>query len=128
MVRDGATTMHDGVATEGVPTKYGLLGNGIFLDLIPSYTATDGVKVYINRQAHYFTSTDTTAVAGIDGLCHDFLLFHASYNGWARNKGIPNAERIYRDLQVATDKLKGRYKIKERNVINKMTPHIENTR
>ena len=127
MVRNGPNTMHDGNDTEGVPTKYGLLGNGIFLDLIPSYDSTGGLKVIINREASYFTSTDTTKTAGIDGLCHDFLYLKPAYE-YARDKGLSNVERLFRDLQIATEKLKGRYKIKERNVISRMTPMYQNNR
>jgi hypothetical protein len=127
MVRNGPDTMHDGDNTEGVPTKYGLLGNGIFLDYIPSYDSTGGLKIIINRQASYFVSTDTTKTAGIDGLCHDFLYLKPAYE-YARDKGLHNVERLFRDLQIATEKLKGRYKIKERQVINKLTPKMENCR
>lgn len=127
MARNAPDTMNDGDDTTGVPTKYALTGNGIFLDLIPSYTATSGLKIIINRQASYFTSADTTKTAGIDGLCHDFLYLKPAYE-YARDKNLPNKETIYRDLLVATEKLKGRYKIKERNVINRMIPMYQNNR
>ena len=68
MVRNAPTTMNDGVNTKGTPSKYALVGNGIFLDYIPDYDYTNGVKLYINRQASYFTSGGTDVVAGIDGL------------------------------------------------------------
>jgi len=118
-----ANSFYDG-DTEGVPQKYALIGNGIFLDYIPSYNSTGGLKIVINRQASYFLSSDTTKVAGIDGLCHDFLYLKPAYE-YARDKGLNNVERLYRDLQVATQKLIDRYTIKERNVINRFIPFVE---
>ena len=127
MQRIAPTTMTDGNDTEGVPTKYALTGNGIFLDLIPSYNSTNGLRVFINRQAVYFTYDDTTDTAGIDGLCHDFLYLKPAYE-YARDKGLQNREALYRDLQVAKQKIVNRYKIKERNVVSKITPMYEDNR
>lgn len=130
MIRNAPTTMNDGVNSSGTPTKYALVGNGIFLDLIPNYNYTNGLKIYINREAAYFTVSDVTGgtmVAGIDGLCHDFLYLKPSYE-WARNHNLANREVLYRDLQVSTEKIKDRYKVKEREVINKMTPNIEDNK
>jgi len=127
MVRGGAVTMNDGVATEGVPTEYGLIGNGIFLDLIPSYNSTNGLKVYINRQASYFVSTDTTKVAGIDGLCHDFLYLKPAYE-YARNHNLAVREALFRDLQISIQKIEDRYTIKERSKVNKMVANVEDNK
>lgn len=121
MIRNGPSTMSDGADTEGIPTKYGLIGNGIFLDLIPSYNSTGGLKIFINREASYFTADDTDKVVGIDGLCHDFLYLKPSYE-YARDKNLANREALFRDLQISIQKIKDRYKIKERNVVNRMTP------
>lgn len=127
MVRGGATTMHDGDNSTGVPTQYGLIGNGIFLDLIPSYDSTLGLKIIINREAHYFTAGDTTAVAGIDGLCHDFLYLKPAYE-YARDKNLTQKESLYRDLLISIQKIKDRYKTKERNIIKQMTANVEDCR
>ena len=120
-------TMNDGQARNGVPTKYGLIGNGIFLDLIPSYSSTGGLKIIVNRQASYFVSTDTTKTAGIDGLCHDFLYLKPAYE-YARNKNLTNKETLFRDLQIAIQKLKDRYKTKERKIISRLIPFYEDNR
>lgn len=127
MARNAPDTMLDGDNTEGVPTKYAIVGNGIFLDYIPSYNSTGGLKIIINREASYFSSTDTTKVSGLDGLCHDFLYLKPSYE-YARNHNLAVREALYRDLQVAIQKLKDRYKIKERNVVSRLIPNIENNK
>ena len=39
----------DNTAT-GVPAAYDKTANGIFLDSIPSYSVTNGLKIYVNRE------------------------------------------------------------------------------
>jgi hypothetical protein len=125
MQRNGPTTLTDGQSSTGVPTKYALTGNGIFLDLVPSYSSTGGLRVFINRQASYFISSDTTKVAGIDGLCHDFLYLKPAYE-YARDKGLAIREALFRDLDLSMQKIKNRYKTKERDVSKRMTPNYQN--
>jgi len=121
----------DGNDTEGIPTKYEKTGNGIFLDYIPSYSATAGLKIYISREASYFTGVgDTmTAYSGIDGLCHDYLYLKPAYE-YARDKGLTNSERLYRDLQDSLKKVRERYGSngKEKDKLAQMTMNIENCR
>lgn len=77
--------------TVGSPRQYGKLANGIFLDPKPDYNATNGLKVVINREASYFTSSDTTKKPGVPGLHHRYFAIkpaldfarrnnHSSYN------------------------------------------------
>jgi len=127
MQRIAPLTMNDGNNDTGIPTKYALTGNGIFLDLIPSYASTNGLRIFINREASYFTSSDTTKTAGIDGLCHDFLYLKPAYE-YARDKGLQNRETLFRDLQLVRQKIIDRYKIKERIVSTRLKPNVENNR
>ena len=108
------TTMIDGQATTGQPTCYDLTGNGIFLDLVPSYTKARGLKVFIDREPTYFTSSDTTKVSGIDGLCQDYLYLKPSYE-YCRDKGLNQSEKLFRDLQISMEKIKGRYGLRDKN-------------
>jgi len=113
--------------TAGTPTKYDKYGMKISLDPIPNYNYTNGLKLFINRQASYFTVDSTSQVAGIDGLCHDFLYLKPAYE-WARDHGLHNTKRLFRDLQLATIKLEKRYGAREKDTPRRMTPNIENTR
>lgn len=119
--------MVDGQNATGTPTTYDKTSNGIFLDPIPSYSSTGGLKVFIDREPTYFTASDTTKVAGIDGLCHDYLYLKPAYE-YARDKGLQSAERLFRDLQVARKKIDERYGRREKDWPKKMTPKIENTK
>lgn len=75
----------DGQDTQGIPTRYDKLSNGIFLDPIPSYNSTNGLKMYVNRETTYFTTSDTTKKAGIPGIYHSYLAFYPSYQYAVRN-------------------------------------------
>ena len=60
-------------STQGVPERYDKTANGIFLDAIPNYSATRGLKVFINREPSYFVSTDTTKKPGCPGIHHRYF-------------------------------------------------------
>jgi hypothetical protein len=118
-------TMTDGQSTTGTPTTYDLTSNGIFLDLIPNYTKARGLKVFIDREPTYFTASDTTKVSGIDPLCHDFLYLKPAYE-YARDKGLNQAEKLFRDLQVSMKKVSERYGIRDKGAVPRMVTMPQN--
>jgi len=77
----------DGQNLTGNPNKYDKTGNGIFLDPIPSYSYTNGLKFFISREASYFTASDTTKKFGACGLFHEYLALRPSYY-YAYRKGL----------------------------------------
>lgn len=124
-LEDDISTFFEGSDTEGTPTKYDKRGMKILLDPIPSYNYTNGLKVFINRQTSYFNVASTGVVAGIDGLCHDFLYLKPAYE-YARDKGLANVERLYRDLQASIKKIEDRYGTREKDTPRRMTPAYHN--
>lgn len=92
----GADLVANNTAT-GVPYQYDKTANGIFLDPISSYNATNGMKLYINRETSYFTYTDTTKKPGCPGIHHDYFVLKPAYM-YARRNNLPNAERLFRDI------------------------------
>lgn len=79
------STFADGHNSTGIPTRYDKTANGIFLDLIPSYNATLGLKVYINREASYFTYQDTTKKPGVPGIFHKYFYLKPALDYARRN-------------------------------------------
>lgn len=101
--------------TTGVPYQYDKTANGIFLDPTPSYSATKGLKVMINREAHYFVYTDTTAKPGIPGIFHHYFYLKPALD-YARRKSLPHHDRIFqRVLQLERD-IKDYYGQRERDI------------
>jgi len=86
----------------GIPFRYDKTANGIFLDPIPNYNAVDGLKVYINREASYFTSGDTAKKPGVPGLLHKYFVLKPAMN-FAGRKTMAN----YKDLLAKVQTYEG---------------------
>lgn len=65
-------------ATSGLPTRYELVGNSIYLDPIPNYNSTAGLKVTFKRNGKRFAYTDGAIAVGIPSLFHSYLARMAS--------------------------------------------------
>lgn len=77
---DGAT---------GTPFQYDKTANALIFDPTPNYNATNGIKMLINREMLYFSSTDTTKKAGFAGIFHEYLALRPSYQ-YAQRKTLAN--------------------------------------
>ena len=87
--------------TEGIPFQYEKMANGILLDPIPSYNATNGLKMYINREASFFTISDTTKKPGVPGDLHEWFVVEPCLK-YAGRKSLSN----YGDLLRRREELK----------------------
>lgn len=85
----------------GVPIQYLKRGNTLFLWPMPNYTATNGAKIYFERNPAYFASTDTTKTAGFPRPFQALLPLYASYD-WLITKKPDNQMLITRlETQIA---------------------------
>lgn len=90
-------SFNDGQATSGVPLYYDKTADGLFLDPIPNYASTDGLKIFIDREASHFATTDTTKKAGFLSLFHEYLVLKPAYR-YARDKSLPNRNSLKGDM------------------------------
>jgi hypothetical protein len=120
-------SINNGLDQTGTPTKYDKTGNGIFLDYIPNYSSTGGLKIHINREASYFTVADTSKKAGFAGIFHQYLYLKPAYK-YARAKGLQSVERLKRDIMEVENAMKSYYAQRERDVRKRMTANVENTK
>jgi hypothetical protein len=118
---------YNGLNQQGIPTQYDKTANGIFLDSIPSYSKDNGVKIYINRETTYFTTSDTTKKAGFAGIFHEFLALRPSYQYATRNS-LPNYKVFEAQMLKMEDDIKKYYSKREKDVRKKLKPHIDSTR
>lgn len=93
----GTDSFYDGLNVGGQPYRYDKTANGIFLDPIPNYSETNGLKIYINREGSYFTTSDTTKKAGFAGLFHEYLALRPSYQ-YAYRNGLKNANVLKQEM------------------------------
>lgn len=99
----------DGVNTPGKAYRYDKTANGIFLDPIPDTTVTDGIKIYINREGSYFTTSDTTKKAGFAGLFHEYLALRPSYQ-YAYRNGLDNKNDLKNEMLTMEADMKAYYR------------------
>lgn len=105
----------DGQNQTGLPYRYDKTANGIFLDFIPSYNSINGLKIFINREASYFTTTDTTKKPGFHGLFHEYVALEPSVRYCKRNKMFDLADRYERDLIRMEEKIKKHFRDRSRD-------------
>lgn len=70
----------------GVPSSVLIVGNKIFFDVIPNYSATSGIKSFLIREQDRFVAADTTATAGIPLPFQSLLPVYASHDWLTVNK------------------------------------------
>lgn len=95
----GLSSFTDGQNTPGTPVRYDKLANGIFLDPVPNYNmrlaneGKAGLKIYVNREGSYFTTSDTTKKPGVPGLFHRYFVVRAAQD-YARQNNKANYGQI----------------------------------
>lgn len=123
----GMDTFFNGQNTQGTPNRYDKTANAIFLDLIPSYSYTDGLKVYINREGSYFTSSDTTKKPGFSGLFHEYLAIRPAYY-YALDKQLPQLAGLQIEMLNLEKAIKAHYGKRERDTVRRMRAAVHPTR
>lgn len=106
---------NDGNNTTGLPNTYDKTANGIFLDAIPNYNRTGGLKVFINREGSYFSTSDTTKKAGFAGLFHEYLALRPSYQYAFRNS-LDNTKVLKSEMLEMENGIMEHYKAREKDV------------
>lgn len=124
----------DGNNTTGTPTAYDILGNSIFLDPIPSYNSSAGLKVFVNREPSYFISSDTTKKPGVPGIFHKYFALKAALD-YARRNTLSNYQNLLAEvLRYEGDESRGLigmiesyYALRNRGIKRGMRFNVENT-
>jgi hypothetical protein len=110
-----------GQNSTGTPYRYDKTANGIFLDALPGYTSSGGLKVFINREGSYFTTSDTTKKPGFAGLFHEYLALRPSYM-YAYRNSLPNANLLQNEMLLMEAAMKNYYSDRGKDENPKITP------
>lgn len=121
------SSYYDGINTGGIPSTYEKNANGFFLDAIPNYNSTNGLKVYISREGSYFTTSDTTKKPGIAGLFHEYLALRPAYQ-YAMRKGMPKATNLKLEMQEMENAMLEYYRSREKDVQKRLMAIRRNSR
>jgi len=115
----------DGQNSSGTPTRYDKTANGIFLDVIPNYNYTNGLKVFINREGSYFTYTDTTKMAGVAGTHHRYFAIKPAYD-YARRHSLSNVQSLFNEVTMLEREIGEYYARRDRDKRKRFSPSVEN--
>ncbi len=107
-------SMTDGLEVQGVPERYDKTANGIFLDPVPSFDSSDGLKIMINREGSYFAYNATTKKPGVPGLFHRYFAIKPARD-YARRNNLDTYEKLNNEVIAFEGSVDGRIqgKIKE---------------
>lgn len=101
----------------GIPSYFLETNNMIYLYPEPNFSATSGIKIFFEREASYFTSSDTTKEPGIPKPFHSLLALIASHEWVVENLDDP--KRLTRlEARIAEKKQQLSSMISTRNPVN----------
>ena len=120
----GSDGFSDGQNTTGTPKEYDKLGNGIFLDPIPNYSVTNGLKIYINREASYFTYTDTTKKPGCPGIHHEYFALKPALK-YALRHNHSNAQALQQRVTLYERDIKLYFSLRDKDTRKGIRPLVE---
>ena len=117
---EGVSSFYDGLNTQGKPYRYDKTANGIFLDAIPDENVTEGLKIFINREGSYFTTTDTTKKPGFAGLFHEYLALRPSYQ-YAYRNGLEITKLLKNEMLEMESAIKKHYRDRNKDETLRIT-------
>ena len=123
---NNVSTFIDGQNASGTPLRYDKTATGIFLDPIPNYNSTLGVKIFVQREGSYFTTSDTTKTPGFSGAYHEWCVLEPCYK-YARANNLQNKETLKRDLAEMEQKIRTGYGRRDRDALKRLQVNIEST-
>jgi hypothetical protein len=95
--------MYDGLEVQGVPYRYDKTANGIFLDSVPSYSISAGLKIEIAREGSYFVSSDTTKKPGVP-VEHKYFYLKPALKK-ARINNLASYDKILKEIEDCESKI-----------------------
>lgn len=122
-VENGITT---GSTTQGVPYRYDKTANVIILDPVPSASVTGGLKVSINREATFFTTSDTTKKPGVPGLHHKWFYLKPALD-YARRNSLNSYPRLEAEVRNLEADIKKNFSRRAKDEQSVMTPEPINS-
>lgn len=124
---ESTSTFIDGRSQTGSPTRYDKIANGIQLDLIPSYNATAGLKVFINREPSYFAYTDATKKPGVSGNLHKWFFIKPAYD-YARRHTLAQLPRLELEVAKFENVIKDSFRRRQRDIPKRLIAFNENNK
>jgi hypothetical protein len=124
------TSRDEYLETAGTPAEFWLEGNSIILKPKPGtghFTASEGLKLVLDRDIDAFTSTDTIQEPGLPSLFHRVISLGAAYD-FSRSLMMQEKTNVLKgDLDRMVAELQDYYARRSRNQNKNIRPKITNT-
>lgn len=117
----------NGLNASGTPTRYAKTGDALFLDVIPNYSVSGGIKVFIDREASHFVPTDTVKKPGFVGLYHEFIAARPSWQ-YAEPHGLKNAIGLLNQTNSLERSIAVYYANRDKDTPRRMAANVENNK
>jgi len=119
-IKRSSRSITDFQEDSGIPTWYDLYANSLWLYPPPSYNRTGGLKVYFQRRAEYFETTDQSKEPGINELYHEYLVYWACYQ-YAFPKRMEVASTLREEIVAWEERIKEDYQKRNKDWRPKIT-------
>jgi hypothetical protein len=109
---------------DGRPMFYDLQGESLFLYPAPdanSVTTASGLKIFFQRPASYFASTDTTKAAGISPIFQDLITLYACAKYAKQNSMADKARELDAEITKRKAKIRKHYYSRTKDTPKKIT-------
>lgn len=100
--------MSEFMEATGEPEYYDIVGKTITVYPAPNYNSTNGMRLFNERSGSYFADTDTTKVAGIPRVFHEYLVLRPAYF-FCATKGLSQTKFLQIELQKMEEAIKEFY-------------------
>lgn len=120
-------TLYNGSGTQGTVYQYDKVANAVLLDLVPSTTVTDGLKISINREATFFTTGDTTKKPGVPGLHHKWFYLKPALD-YARRNSLNSYPRLEAEVMQLTSTIISDFNRRGKDERRRLTVKVENNK
>jgi len=103
------SSITDFLKTSGTPKYYDKIGTSVLLYPKPSYSQAASLKVFHERGASYFTSSDTTKQPGFISTFHSLVPMWCAYDYALLNLSASFTKGLREEIALWEDWLKGYY-------------------
>lgn len=122
--KDARAYLENNTGNSGTPSSYDKRGNTIFLQAIPNYNSTNGLKVIFKRGPNYFVYTDTIKVPGFASIFHDYLSLWASAD-YASDRTMTEASDLLGKVALREQAILDFYSLRNKDERPRLLPSKE---
>lgn len=120
-VSDIITSVNSFENANGSPVFYDKLANSFFLYPTPSYSTVNdingvpqGLKIWFQRGANYFATSDTTKEPGFVSLFHRLVPLWMSYD-YAFSRQLPLADNLMMEIEKLEDQMQDFFLLRQKD-------------